>query len=527
MTETIFYGGDIITMEDTACEAVLVRSGRIAAAGSLMDAEALAPKAERIDLQGKTLLPSFLDPHSHILSFASSLGFVSLADARSFDEIAAAVRRFCEASHKKPGQWVVGFGYDHNSLREKIHPTRELLDRAAPENPVLIANASGHMGAANTAALHELGITRDTPDPEGGRIGRDGQGKPTGYLEENAFISMTSRVPEPDLGQLAEQFERAQDIYLSYGITTAQEGRVQPGQMKMLDWLAENGRLKLDVVCYVDENEHAGLFEEYGKYAVNYRDRLKLGGYKILLDGSPQGKTAWMTEPYEGEREYRGYPVHPDERVRGLVQKAVEEKRQLLAHCNGNAAAAQYIAACEAYGDDKAVQAVRPVMIHAQTVRPDQLERMKPLGMIPSFFAAHLYHWGDTHRKNLGARAENISPLRSAASCGIPFTLHQDTPVLPPDMLQTVWCAVNRRTKEGVLLGGGERVSAEEALRGVTANAAYQYFEEKEKGTIREGKKANLVLLDRNPLKVPPEEIKEIAVLATIREGEVLYRRSK
>ena len=527
MTETIFYGGDIITLEDAACEAVLVRNGRIAAAGSLRDAQALASKAELVDLRGKTLSPSFLDPHSHILSFAGTLGFVPLKDARSFDEIGKAVRRFCEASHKKPGEWIIGFGYDHNFLREKTHPTRKILDRAAPENPVLIANASGHMGVANTAALHELGITRDTPDPEGGRIGRDAQGEPNGYLEENAFFSMTSRAPGPSMEQLAEQFERAQERYLSYGITTAQEGLVKPEQMSILSWLAENHRLKLDVVCYVEENEHAGLLDEYANYTVSYRDRLKLGGYKIFLDGSPQGKTAWMTEPYEGEAEYRGYPVYSDERVRELVKKAVEEKRQLLAHCNGDAAAGQLIAACEAYGDDAAVRAVRPVMIHAQTVRPDQLERMKPLGMIPSFFAAHIYQWGDVHRKNLGARAEDISPLRSAAERGIPFTLHQDTPVLPPNMLHTVWCAVNRRTREGALLGEGERVSAEEALRGVTANAAYQYFEEKDKGTVKEGKKANFVILDRNPLKVPPEEIKDIAVLATIREGEVLYRKNK
>lgn len=525
MKETIFYGGDIITMEDAACEAVLVRGGRIAAAGRFTDAKALAPEAERIDLRGKTIIPAFLDSHSHILSFASSLGFVSLNDARSFDEIAAAIRRFCETSHKKPGEWVVGFGYDHNFLREKKHPTRETLDRAAPGNPVLIANASGHMGSANTAALRELGITRDTPDPEGGRIGRDEAGEPSGYLEENAFISMTSLVPGPTMEQLSDQFEQAQDIYLSYGITTAQEGRVRPEQMKMLGWLAENGRLKLDIVCYAEENGHAGLFEKYGEYSAGYRNRLKLGGYKIFLDGSPQGKTAWMEEPYEGEGEYRGYPVHPDERVREFVRKAVEEKRQLLAHCNGDAAAGQYIAACEAYGDDKAVKAIRPVMIHAQTVRPEQLKRMKPLGMLPSFFAAHVYHWGDVHRKNLGARAGGISPLRSAAACGIPFTLHQDTPVLLPDMLQTMWCAVNRRTKEGAILGPGERVSAEEALRGVTANAAYQYFEEKEKGTIKEGKQANLVILDRNPLKVPPEEIKDITVLATMREGKILYRR--
>ena len=233
-----------------------------------------------------------------------------------------------------------------------------------------------------------------------------------------------------------------------------------------------------------------------------------------------------MTKPYEGEREYRGYPVHTDEALQKLVDAAYREGEQLLAHCNGDAAADQFLAAAQRAQEAFGKRGLRPVMIHAQTVREDQLDKMKALGVIPSFFVAHVHYWGETHRKNLGEdRAAHISPVASAVERGIPFTLHQDTPVLPPDMPKTVWCAVNRLTVSGKVLGKGERVSALDALRGVTTYAAYQYHQEDQKGSIRAGKRADFAVLDRDPLKAPEEEIDRINVLATIVGGECRYRR--
>ena len=223
-----------------------------------------------------------------------------------------------------------------------------------------------------------------------------------------------------------------------------------------------------------------------------------------------------MTKPYEGEESYRGNPTKTNEEVENAVHKAVEEERQLLAHCNGDAAAEQYIQACQKQPIEK-LKKIRPVMIHAQTVRKDQLEEMKKIGMIPSFFIAHVYYWGDIHLKNLGEdRASSISPAKSAEELGLIYTFHQDSPVLPPNMLETIWCAVNRTTKNGVLLGKEEQISVYEALNAVTISAAYSYFEEEEKGSIRKGKKADFVLLDKNPLKVPKEEIKNIKVIEVI-----------
>ena len=258
-----------------------------------------------------------------------------------------------------------------------------------------------------------------------------------------------------------------------------------------------------------------------------YHRRFKLGGYKMFLDGSPQGRTAWLRRPYQGEQEYRGYGTLTDAEVLDMVRRAGTDGMQLLAHCNGDAACAQYLAALDAAAREGVdLAALRPVMIHAQLLGRDQLPEVRRLGVIPSFFVAHVYHWGDVHLENLGpGRAEAISPAGSAAEKGIPFTFHQDAPVIRPDMLETVWCAVNRVTRQGRVLGREERVDVRTALEAVTVHAAYQYFEETDKGTLAPGKQADLVILDRDPLAVPQEELRDIRVLETWKDGVPIFCR--
>ena len=199
---------------------------------------------------------------------------------------------------------------------------------------------------------------------------------------------------------------------------------------------------------------------------------------------------------------------------------------QLLAHCNGDRAAQQYLDALERAAEEGKCPP-RPVMIHAQLLGRDQLERVKKLGVIPSFFVAHVYHWGDVHVKNFGLeRAEHISPAGSALSQNIPFTFHQDAPVIKPDMLETVWCAANRITRQGVVLGAKEAVSVQQALRAVTETAAYQYFREGQIGTIEPGKQADFVLLDRDPLETPRQALRDIQVLETYKGGQQIWSKA-
>lgn len=527
--ETLYYNGTVLTMEEPLyAGALLVRDGRIAAVGSERELSALCPEAGRVDLKGRTLLPAFIDAHSHLTAYASTLRLLPLQHVSGFTDLEKQLKDYCMREKLRPGEWVIGFGYDHNSFAEKRHPDKRILDRACPQNPVLISHASGHMGVMNTLALKELGVTAATPDPDGGVIGRmEGSREPSGYAEETAFIRLSAQMPQPSLDELCKGLEKAQQAYLSYGITTVQDGLTKPGEWALLSELARRDRFQVDTVSYVDERGHPALLEENRMYVGQYRNHLKIGGYKIFLDGSPQGRTAWMSAPYEQAADgYRGYPVCQDGEVEQLVRQACREGVQLLAHCNGDAAAEQYLRACERVrGEYPALPDIRPVMIHAQLLRRDQLPRLRRLSMLPSFFVAHVYYWGDVHLENFGReRAGYISPAASALRAGVRFTFHQDTPVLPPDMLTTLWCAVQRKTKGGRQLAESECLTPLQALRVVTINGAYQYFEEKEKGSLRPGKKADLVILDRNPLTVPKDELRAIQVTETIKEGVSVYR---
>ena len=529
--QQLYVHGHILTMEDEdrQAEALLVEEGRIKAVGSEKHVRAqMAEGAQEIDLAGRTLMPAFIDAHSHLTAVAVSMGLVDLSEAQSHQEVVERLRAFKEERQLAPGEWITAFGYDQNNFQEKTTPTREILDQASTENPILLSHASGHMGVVNSKGLEVLGITAQSPDPEGGKIGRDSQGQLTGYLEENAFIQQGAKVPRPDLSDMLDMLDEAQTLYLRYGITTVQDGMVGERELAQLTAMAQADRLKVDTVGYLDLRNVGQCRSMAARYWQDYDHRLKIGGYKIFLDGSPQGKTAWLTEPYaSGPKGFCGYPIYKDDEVRAFVRQALADNAQLLTHCNGDAAAEQLITA---FAEERAKLPAehrddRPVMIHAQTVRPDQLERMVPLGMIPSFFVAHVYYWGDVHLTNLGRqRADRISPVQSAEQLDMVYTFHQDSPVLPPDMLDTVSCAVNRRTRAGVLLGEAQRLSPWDALKAVTINAAYQYFEENEKGSLKPGKLADLVILDHDPLTVPAEALKTIKVLATIKEGQVAYQ---
>ena len=532
--DKIYYNGDILTMEDTRTEpeAVLISDGIIAFTGSLKEAVRAAHQPEMTDLNGKTLMPAFIDGHSHISLVAQFSQFADLSGCESFADIKMRLTAFQKEKKIGDGGAVIGVGYDHNFLDEKKHPDKNVLDEVSDQIPVFVLHASGHMGVGNSVLLKEAGIDASAPDMEGSRFGRiPGSMEPDGYAEETKALNLLlARVYAKIPGDPKAQIEKAQELYLSHGITTIQDGAASGQDMETLFEAAKEGLLKADVVSYVLVGEEPEKLEqEYAELKKAYWNHLKLGGRKVILDGSPQGKTAWLSKPYVGEEEYRGYPAMEQEKVQTYIPNAIENGVQILAHCNGDAAAQQWIDSFEKAMEQCGVSKednLRPVMIHCQTVRKDQLLRMKNIGMIPSMFVDHVYYWGDIHLKNLGEeRAEAISPAKSAFEQGLCVNFHQDSPVVPPDMLHTVWCAVNRVTREGKILGEEERVDVFEALKAVTINGAYAYFEEDKKGSITEGKLADLVILDRNPLKTPVSELKDIKVTETLKEGETVYRK--
>lgn len=531
----LYRGGPILTMDATnrVVEALLVEGDRIAAVGS--DAELRDRsdgKRHIVDLQGKALLPGFVDAHAHfpgagIFAVLLDLNSPPIGEMGKIDDIVQRLRE--KAAKTSRGKWVVGMGYDDTLLTEKRHPTRADLDRASTEHPIAIWHISGHLAATNSAALERVGIDAETPDAEGGRIRRDPQtGEPDGVLEEND-THVLQPLLAPGLRDSWRIVREASHRYLAAGVTTAQNGYATRQQMKGLLWLSRLGLLPLRVILWPGQETTDALLD--GRFAFESSDPLwiRQGAAKIIGDGSIQGYTGYLSAPYHvppgDDPDYRGYPTIAREELIALVTRYHTRGLQVAVHGNGDACIDNILDAFEAAQRAHPRQDARHVVIHSQMARDDQLDRMVALGVIPSFFSLHTYYWGDRHREIFMGpeRAARMSPARSALDRGLRFTIHTDCPVTPMEPLRLVWAAVNRRSTSGASIGEAERIPPIQALRAVTIDAAHQHFEEREKGSLEAGKLADLVILDRSPLD-DPEHIDRIRVLETIVGGRTVYR---
>jgi predicted amidohydrolase YtcJ len=535
--DTIFSGGDIVTVDakHPTAEAVAVRDGKIASVGSAADVMQQRGEATRvIDLAGRTLVPGFIDPHSHFCNalLVSNWANVSAPPVGPVKDIAGlvtALKQLQTRLHIAPGTWIVGWGYDPQTLKERRDLTRDDLDKAFPDNPVLILHVSLHGCVLNSAAFKKVGIDANTKTPPGGVIARKpGGNEPAGLLMETAFVPVYSAMPKPSAEELLADCQAAQQLYAQNGYTTIQDGATSLDEVALLRKAGAHDLLLLDVVSLPIFSIAQQVVGKSGYTFGKYDKRLKLGGIKCITDGSPQGKTAYWTLPLltpgpEGQSMWRGAPNMNQEQLNEIYKLCYQNGVQVYSHANGDAAIDMVIAAHRAAaGNDK--QDRRPVVIHSQFVRPDQLDEYVSLGMLPSFFTNHAFFWGDIHIQNLGyARASFLSPMSSAAKRGLRPTNHTDYIVTPLNALFTMHTAVNRITRSGEVLGPAERVAPLAALKAITLDAAYEYFEEATKGSIEVGKLADLVILDKNPLKVDRYQIKDIRVLATIKEGKTVH----
>jgi len=535
---TIYRGGTIRTMNPalSVAEAVAVKGGRILAVGGEADVTSRAGSGARIvDLGGKTMLPGFIDCHGHVSLTALLMGFQNLAPipagpVGSIADIRSELLKYREKTGGGRGGWILGANYDDSLLAEKRAITRADLDEVSTEQPVLAYHASLHVVVVNSYALNLLGITADTPDPAGGVIRRwPGTSEPNGILEEGAISLALPRLPEASKDELLDLLDKVQDQYAAWGITTAQDGATRRPDYDLLTLAAERDRLKIDVIGYPFFTHIDDLARGDVEVRKDYNG-FKIGGIKLMLDGSPQAKTAWLTEPYEVvppgfKPDYRGYRIVDDLTAANFVDEAFARGWQVYAHCNGDAAADQFIAAIEKATAKYGLGDRRPTVIHAQTLREDQLDRMEKLGVMPSYFVTHTFYWGDWHRDSvLGPeRAARISPVRSTIDRGMRYTLHNDSPVAPSDCRMLLWSATNRRTRSGQVLGEDQRISAYDALRGITIDAAWQHFEDDIKGSIEEGKLADFVITAEDPEAIDPSALRELTIVETIKRGETIY----
>lgn len=539
-TASVYIGGDIITMaSDSAIyvDALVVRDGKIKFAGASNKAMEIAGKGHQtIDLKGKTLLPGFIDGHAHFASFSTqAIGAKILpppdAGAKDIPTLLNILKDWNTPENRALTGWIFGMGFDDSVLEEKRFPTKHDLDQVSTEFPIMIIHISGHFAAVNSKGLELLNINTETKNPEGGIIRREKENEPNGVLEELAAIPYMLKILNPANKEAADRFfEAGQEMALSFGYTTAQEGRAMENH-DMLVNASEAGKLKIDVVSYVDY-----LFAD--KYmsskwnSKTYDNHYRIGGMKLTLDGSPQGRTAWRTQPYlippdGANKGYNGYPAIPnDSMVVAIYEKGFKNNWQIQTHANGDAAMDQMIRTMKPLVDTYGNNDRRNVLIHGQYVREDQLDSFKELDVITSLFPLHTFYWGDWHKEIIGDSLGNkISPTRTALNKGLKITIHTDAPVALPNLMRMVGISVERKSRSGQVIGANEKLTPYEALQAITSWSAYQHFEDDTKGTLEEGKLADMVILNKNPLKVSEEEIKEIIVLETIKEGTSVYKK--
>jgi predicted amidohydrolase YtcJ len=539
--DAIYFGGDIITMEgDSASyvEAIAVKNGEILFAGTKAAADKMKGDSTVMnDLQGKTLVPGFIDGHAHFAGFGAQAVTANLlappdGNILTIDDLVKELKEWHQQNGTdKTDGWIVGMGFDDAELKEKRFPTKEDLDKVSADIPVCIVHISGHFCVLNSKGLEVKKITASTKNPSGGVIRRQpNSNEPNGVLEELAAIPVFFSIVSPTEPAMAEYYlEKSQELAARFGYTTAQEGRAMSNH-ELLAGFADKGKLKIDVVSYIDYASPQYLHTSWN--SKTYKNHYRIGGMKITLDGSPQGRTAWRTQPYllppDGQKKgYKGYPALPDEKkLAALYDSAFANNWQVLTHANGDAAIDQMIRnmqpAATKYGNNDR----RNVLIHGQYIRFDQLDSLKKLEVLASLFPMHTFYWGDWHKQIIGDSLGNlISPIKTALNKGLRVTSHTDAPVALPNLMMILWTTVNRVSRSGAVIGQGEKLSPYEALQSVTIWGAYQHFEDKIKGSLTPGKLADMVILSDNPLKIDPMKIKDIEVSETIKEGQTVYKK--
>ena len=540
--DAIYVGGPVITMNERQprAEAVAIRNGRILAVGNRRSIEDnhKGGQTKVVDLKGRALLPGFIDGHSHYFSSLSIANQVNVyappaGPGTDPDSIVAELVKFRDAKKIAPGVVIQAYGYDENVMPAGNQLTRDHLDKAFPDNPVLVGHVSMHGAVLNSAAFTKWNISADTKTPPGGVIvRRPGSNEPLGLIMETAYMPIFASLPRPTAEQEVEWTRAGQLLYAQHGVTTAHEGATHAAELALMQRAAAKGAHLIDVVAYpfiteLDQVLKVNPVSTFG----SYNNRLKIGGVKITIDGSPQGRTAYFTKPYllggpAGEKNWRGEPTFPEDTVKELVKKVYDMRVPLNLHANGDAAIDMFLRAHEFAAAGDLRRARNTTVIHSQFVRTDQLEKFVRYRVRPSFYTLHTYYFADTHTANRGAtQTRTISPMHTAMKMGLRPSNHTDFVVAPLDQMFMLWSAVNRISRDGKLIGADERVTAMDGLKAMTIFGAEQHGEAATKGSLEPGKLADMVILDRSPLAVAPMDIKDIKVVETIKDGVTVFAR--
>lgn len=541
--DTIYVGGTILTINDAqpAAEALAVKDGKIFAVGdrATLESSLTGANTKIVDLAGKVLLPSFIDPHSHyynalLVANQAKVYAPPSGPSKDVPAIIADIQRFATDRAIPKGELIVAYGYDDTVMPDGRLLNRDDLDAAFPDNPVRVDHVSMQGAVMNSLALQKYGYSAATVTPPGGVIvRREGSDEPFGLIMESAYLPVVAMTEPMTPEQEIANTKAAQMLYAEAGITTAHEGATHLAYQQTIQRAADAGANLIDVITFPFITDRDPILEAFpvdtwGKY----NNRVKIGGAKITIDGSPQGRTAYFTTPYltggpAGETNWLGELTFPQDMVSGKVKKVYDLGVPLNLHANGDAAIDAFFIAHEAAAAGDLDKDRRVTMIHSQFTRADQIPKYLAYKIRPSYYTLHTYYFAEAHIKNRGiAQASFISPMQDSIDAGLHPSNHTDFVVAPLDQMFMLWTAVNRISRGGAAIGPGERVTPLERLKAMTIWAAEQYGEQDAKGSLEPGKLADLVILDGNPLAVDPLAIKDIKITETIKEGTTIYLAS-
>ncbi len=528
--DLIFVNGPVITVDPGAAnaEAVAVNGNRIVAVGSKGEVLNLrGPQTRVIDLEGRCLLPGFNDNHTHPMSFGEGLSHIDATPAAT-PTLASLQEAFRKgAKETAAGGWLIARGYDDTRLDIHRHPTRYELDEATGDRPAVLVRTCGHLCVANSAALRIGGVTKDTADPVGGQIDRDEHGEPIGLLRETAQRLVRSHAPAPGRSDIKNHLRAAGERFLAFGITSVGEARIRDSdEFGAYQELARDGELPMRTFTMMMIDETLDDLSQLGMQTGFGDAWLRLGPAKVFQDGSGGGRTAAMTVDYRNDPGNRGITIYEQDELNERFTRAHAAGFQMAAHAIGDRAITMILDAYESALTAHPRPDARPRIEHCGMCTPKHLERMSRLGVLAIPQPSFIYYLGDSYIENFADEQLALSyPGRSWFDAGIVAAGSSDVPVVSADPFVNLRSAVTRLTQDGQRMGPNQGVTIDEAIRMFTINGAFASFEERIKGSITEGKLADLVVLDRDPRTVEPEELHTLRAQLTMIDGRIAYER--